>query len=396
MSASGQAPARVGYQVPLWRAIAVYRLLSLAYAVALTSQNFRHYEHPVGGWLVIGVMGGWTAVAAYAYPPSPRLRWLLLVADLVVTGVCLLSTVWVETPARLVTGVPPLTVTWVAGPVLAWAVSGGRRMGLTAALLMSTGDLFVHHSQAPYGFSQATSDTNVLMILAGLVVGHVARLAAEAQNALARSAQLEAAARERERLARGIHDSVLQVLALVQRHGAEAGGEAARLGRLAGEQEVALRALINSGRDPWTSESAEGGATDLRVLLSPLAAATVSVAAPATAVRLPRHAARELAAAVGAALDNVRRHCGDGARAWVLVEDEDTAVTVTIRDDGPGIAPGRLAAAATAGRLGVAQSIRGRVRDLGGTVHISSEPGEGTEIELRVPRPAEHSERPVL
>ena len=387
MAASGQAPVRVGYQVPLWRAIAVYRLLSLAYAVVLTSQNFHHYAHPLGGWLVIGVMGAWTAVAASAYPPAPRLRWPLLLADLMVTGGCLLSTVWVETSARLLSGVPPLTVTWVAGPVLAWAVSGGRRMGLTAAVLLSAGDLFVHDSQAPYGFSQATSDTAVLMVLTGLAVGHVARLAAEAQNALARSAQLEAAARERERLARGIHDSVLQVLALVQRHGAEAGGEAARLGRLAGEQEVALRALLNFGRDPWSGTGdADGGLTDLRVLLSPLAAATVNVASPATEVRMPGHAARELAAAVGAAVDNVRRHCGDDARAWVLVEDEDAAVTVTIRDDGPGIEPGRLAEAATAGRLGVAQSIQGRVRDLGGTVHITSAPGEGTEIELRVPR----------
>lgn len=389
MSASGQAPARVGYQVPLWRAIAVYRLLSLAYAALLTSQNFRRYGHPLGGWFVIGVMVAWTAAAAYAYPPGPRFRWPLLLADVVVTGGCLLSTVWVETSARLLSGVPPLTVTWVAGPVLAWAVSGGRRMGLTAAVLLSAGDLFVHEAQAPYGLSQATSDTAVLMVLAGLAVGHVARLAAEAQNALARSAQLEAAARERERLARGIHDSVLQVLALVQRHGAEAGGEAARLGRLAGEQEAALRALLHFGLDPWsTAAEPDDGLTDLRVLLSPLAAATVSVASPATEVRLPGHAARELAAAVGAAVDNVRRHCGDGVRAWVLVEDEDAAVTVTIRDDGPGIAPGRLAAAATAGRLGVAQSIRGRVRDLGGTARITSAPGEGTEIELRVPRRA--------
>jgi signal transduction histidine kinase len=373
----------------LWRAIAVYRLLSLIYAGVLTSQNFRHYEHPLGGWLVIGVMAGWTAVAAYAYPPRPRVRWPLLVADLVVTGTCLLSTVWVETPARLLSGVPPLTVTWVAGPVVAWAVSGGRRMGVVAAVLLSAADLFVHETQAPHGLSQTTSDTAVLMILTGLAVGHVARLAAEAQNALARTAQLEAAARERERLARGIHDSVLQVLALVQRHGAEAGGEAARLGRLAGEQEAALRTLINFGRDPWNTvaEPPEGGLTDLRVLLSPLAAATVSVAAPATAVRLPQHAAWELAAAVGAALDNVRRHCGDETRAWVLVEDEDGEVTITIRDDGPGIAPGRLAAAATAGRLGVAQSIRGRVRDLGGTVRITSALGEGTEVEMRIPRP---------
>ena len=38
------------------------------------------------------------------------------------------------------------------------------------------------------------------------------------------------------------------------------------------------------------------------------------------------------------------------------------------------------------GRLGVAQSIRGRVHDLGGTVAITGTPGEGTEVELRVPR----------
>ncbi len=50
--------------------------------------------------------------------------------------------------------------------------------------------------------------------------------------------------RERARLARAVHDGVLQVLALVQRRGAELGGDAAELGRLAGEQEAALRSLI--------------------------------------------------------------------------------------------------------------------------------------------------------
>ena len=38
------------------------------------------------------------------------------------------------------------------------------------------------------------------------------------------------------------------------------------------------------------------------------------------------------------------------------------------------------------GRLGVAQSIRGRIADLGGTVRINSAPGQGTEVELAVPR----------
>jgi len=96
--------------------------------------------------------------------------------------------------------------------------------------------------------------------------------------------------------------------------------------------------------------------------------------------------ARELAAAVGAAVSNVHRHGGERAHAWILVEDAPDAVTVSIRDDGPGIAPGRLDEAAKAGRLGVAQSIRGRIHDLGGDVSIVSEPGRGTEIELHVPR----------
>jgi signal transduction histidine kinase len=85
-------------------------------------------------------------------------------------------------------------------------------------------------------------------------------------------------------------------------------------------------------------------------------------------------------------VENVRRHCSPGVRTWILVEEEPDAVTLTVRDDGPGFAEGRLADAAAEGRLGVAQSILGRLRDLGGTATVVSAPGTGTEIELRVPR----------
>nr|WP_246421728.1 hypothetical protein [Nocardiopsis mwathae] len=71
---------------------------------------------------------------------------------------------------------------------------------------------------------------------------------------------------------------------------------------------------------------------------------------------------------------------------WLLVEDEEDAATVTVRDDGPGTAEGRIAEAESDGRLGIARSIRGRVRDLGGDTVIVTAPGEGTEIEMRVPR----------
>jgi signal transduction histidine kinase len=209
----------------------------------------------------------------------------------------------------------------------------------------------------------------------------VSTLATTAERALQRATEIEAASRERERLARGIHDSVLQVLALVQRRGAEAGGAAAELGQLAGQQELVLRALVADG-----AQSTPPGELDLRALLTLEASAVVSVITPADPVLLKSDVATEMTAAVRAALDNVRRHCGPQARAWVLIDDEGSAVGVTVRDDGPGIPDGRLATAAADGRLGVSQSIRGRIRDLGGSVSIASAPGSGTEVRLRVPR----------
>ncbi|TMQ83067.1 sensor histidine kinase, partial [Actinomadura soli] len=266
--------------------------------------------------------------------------------------------------------------------------AGGRWLGVAAALVLSVANLLVHAiAGTPGGISRTTFNGIVLLLLAGLVVGHVVRLALDAEARLARAVELESATRERERLARRIHDSVLQVLAMVRRRGAELGGEAAELGRLAGEQEAALRALIGGAPAvPAPGGSGAAGEVDLRPLLAGHASSSVTVSTPATEVRLPAHAAREIEAAVAAALDNVRRHCGDGARAWILLEDAEGAVTVSVRDDGPGMPAGRLDEAAADGRLGVAQSIRGRVRDLGGTVEISSAGGAGTEIEMTVPR----------
>ncbi len=174
---------------------------------------------------------------------------------------------------------------------------------------------------------------------------------------------------------------------------------------------MALRTLVSGGLVPVSraSEDAAQGAVvrtveetepeddgplDLRSLLAPHAGSRVSLAEPGAPVRLAPEAAREVAAAVGAALDNVRRHAGEQARAWILVEDEPDEVIVTVRDDGPGIPEGRLAQAEGEGRLGVALSIRGRLRDLGGSAEVISVPGQGTEVELRVPKHHQQTNHP--
>ncbi|NJP32280.1 MacS family sensor histidine kinase [Micromonospora thermarum] len=364
-----------GFEVPLWRAIAVFRVASLAYVCVVALRHADRYAHPLAAAAVVLVMAAWTVVTALGYARPSRRGWPLLLADLgVVLGV-VLATPWVVGRAALAAGVPTLGVAWLAGPVLAWAVSGGRRRGTVAALVLGAADLATRER---IGESSLTGV--ILLLLAGVVVGHVARLAVTAEERLQRAVELEAATRERERLARDIHDSVLQVLALVQRRGAHLDGEAAELARLAGEQEAALRALIAGAAAP----PADDGPADLRALLGRYASPSVSLSAPAGPVPLPAPVARELAAATAAALDNVARHAG--GRAWVLVEDEEDTVTVSVRDDGPGFADGRLAEAAAQGRLGVARSIRGRIEELGGTVRITSTPGTGTEVELTVPR----------
>ncbi|XVQ13659.1 MacS family sensor histidine kinase [Spirillospora sp. CA-255316] len=434
----------MGLEVALWRAVAVYRGTSLGYAAALVAMNFGEYEHPLGGWTVLAVMALWTLYATYSFADPRRRGRPLLAADLAVAVGCLMATTWVETAGNISSGRSTLPASWVAAAVLSWAVAGGKRAGIAAALVLGVANILVHVlAGTPGSAGSVTFNGIVLLVMAGLVVGHVVKLALDAEARLARAVELEASTRERERLARGIHDSVLQVLAMVQRRGGEMGGEAAELGRLAGEQEAALRALIGTGAGdasrrhgsgaalraagngrgagfrPGGSgrgtglraggrrgggrrgrgrasasaatpdqgrEPAPSGEVDLRPLLNGHASPTVTVSAPATPVRLPGHTAREVGAAVAAALDNVRRHCPDGTRAWVLLEDDGAGeVVVSVRDDGPGMPRERLAEAASAGRLGVAQSIRGRIRDLGGTVSIVSAPGQGTEIEMAVP-----------
>ncbi|MET9442570.1 DUF5931 domain-containing protein [Streptomyces sp. NPDC006610] len=388
---------RMSVELPLWRALTAYRVLTLAYAIGLFCTAYDEFARPWVAVAFYAVLAAWTlaTLPKVASAASCTRRFLAVDLALALTGILL--TLAADSPERIEAGGPTLPSIWTAGSVLAFALKGGWRWAAVASTLVAVANLIERGNPA-----RDTVHNVILVWVAAIAIGYVVEVARASERTLARALEIEAATRERERLARDIHDSVLQVLAMVQRRGAVIGGEAAELGRMAGEQEVALRTLVSGGLSPVSrvsEDSAEGAVVraveepedagapvDLRGLLAPYAGARVSLAEPGAPVPLPPPAARELAAAVGAALDNVRRHAGEGARAWILVEDEPGEVIVTVRDDGPGIPEGRLAQAEGEGRMGVALSIRGRLRDLGGTAEVISVPGQGTEVELRVPK----------
>jgi len=362
----------------MWRVVAVYRIVTLCYAAVLIIHGHPSYARPAAGWVVLAIMTGWTALTTVAYSrPRGRPPWLIG-TDLALAVALIMASRWVETAARISAGAPTVPTLWGAAPVLACAVAGGPWIGLAGALVICAADGTERHAILP----QNTLNGIVLVLIAGGIGGYVVRLGTRAEAATDQAARREAAAAERERIARGIHDSVLQTLAMVSGRGRALGGEAAELGELAAAQETELRAMLRPG-DPG---AAAPGLLDTRALLEPHAGPRVTVSCPATAVPLPDETSRALAGAVAEALGNVRRHAGDGARAWVLLEDEGAQVRVSVRDDGAGFGDGRLARAAADGRLGVSHSIVGRMRQVGGTARVTSAPGQGTEVELSVPR----------
>ncbi len=211
-----------------------------------------------------------------------------------------------------------------------------------------------------------------------VVVGGLAIFGAPALGRLLRRLDDERAARiredERAIVAAHLHDSVLQSLVLMQRT-----GDPRRMTNIARRQERELRSwLYGTTRD--------GEPTSLHAAIDALAVDIeadhdVRVEAVVVGDQPLDDASRALVAAVREAVVNAARHA-DVDRVDVFVEADDAELTGFVRDTGRGFVP------ATVGedRRGISESIVGRIQRAGGTAVLTSSPGNGTEVELRVPR----------
>ena len=91
----------------------------------------------------------------------------------------------------------------------------------------------------------------------------------------------------------------------------------------------------------------------------------------------------QLVLAAREAMTNAAKHSGTG-EADVFAEAGDERIEVFVRDRGAGFDPD----AVPEGRRGIAESIEARMARAGGAARITSVPGEGTEVELTLPRSA--------
>jgi signal transduction histidine kinase len=179
---------------------------------------------------------------------------------------------------------------------------------------------------------------------------------------------------ERAALAAHLHDSVLQSLVLIQRS-----DDPRQMTSLARRQERELRSWLYGGRTDAQPTTLQGAVEMLT------AAIEVDHAIRVDAVIVGDEALDEAATAMLGVLreatTNAARHA-HVEHVDVYVEVDEGSLVGYVRDTGVGFDP----AAVAADRRGIAESVIGRAERAGGKATIVSQPGVGTEVEIRIPR----------
>lgn len=291
----------------------------------------------------------------------------------------------------LVIGLLPLTsaffatVIWpvgfvLSGVLIAWTRSdeGGTSAlaRVVAGLVVAIGG-FLAFTASQVAFSEALT----ALVFGLAIVSGVALIAAPSLVRMGRDLDHERQERirvdERSRIGAHLHDSVLQTLTLIQRHGEDP----VRTRQLARRQERELRGWLHGPSGVAPTGARIGPA--LEAAASAVESAfdvTIAVVSVGDSEDVDTEAVEALVAAAREAMTNAAKHAGV-ARVDVYAEHRDGAVQVFVRDTGRGFEVDEVAA----DRHGLANSVHARMERAGGRATVSSEVAMGTEVELWMP-----------
>jgi len=314
-----------------------------------------------GVWSMVSV--GWSSTA-----PDRLISVPTLAADIVLGAVALVATAVTGAGVLTYSGGLPLIVVAIAS-------IRGRREAWMAATLMTLVTLIVRSG----GIGEAVGSIVLYAAGAGIFTWIVRvlrssdrhRREADERRRAAEAARVRA--EERVEISRHLHDSVLQTLALIQRR-AEVPGEVTVLAR---KQERELRDWLFGG------DAIDGAFA--KVLGDVAAEVEERYSIPIELVTSGDEAlndsAAALIAAAGEAMSNAAAHSGADTVS-VFAEVTPDGFRIWVRDRGRGFDPENL----PTDRLGVRESIVGRVSGRGGQATVRSERGWGTEWRLEIPR----------
>jgi signal transduction histidine kinase len=325
-------------------------------------------------------------------------RSLLWVAIVVFSGVAIVI-------VACVVGAGPAPAGWIAlvqlgsGATAAVALvlmSGwGRLAILVASFLLTAGTLVFFRSTDP---AEAVL-VGVLVLVGWIVTTLIAvwidvsiprvakRIASigRAHRAERQASELEAQRRQSARL---LHDTVLATLTLLAHSGVGVTPEALR--GQAGDDARLLRQLrLGSGPMPQPTGTSMATAPDETVLGTTLESVKQRFGRMGLEVSwhgtgqllLPNPVLDAFLLALAECLENVRRHSGV-TRAHVTITEDEATVRALVTDSGVGFNIDDIDEA----KLGFAESVVARLRDVGGNARLFSAPGSGTTVVLEVPR----------
>lgn len=177
---------------------------------------------------------------------------------------------------------------------------------------------------------------------------------------------------ERAELAAHLHDSVLQTLALIQRNA----NSPRKMASLARRQERELRTWLYG--QPSVSGRLDAAIHEMAEAIEETHDVTIEIVVVGDCDLDDRTQAVVLACREAAT--NAARHSGSSEVA-IYIECEPERVTAYVRDRGNGFELYGV----PVGRRGIVDSIRGRVERQGGSVTITTAPGEGCEVQIVMP-----------
>ena len=236
--------------------------------------------------------------------------------------------------------------------------------GVAAGVFLVVGTVAL--ASRPAAFNAFLGVAAVVLGVAVLVAPRVVTLWADLQASQTARVRDE----QRAEIAAHLHDSVLQTLALIQNRA----GASTEVARIARAQERELRDWLFTGSAPVDADLAQelrdiaaAIELDYAVRIDVVAAGTAFAANPA------------LVAAAREAMLNAARHAGGDVS--VYLETTASAIDVFVRDRGPGVA----LADVPDDRLGIRESIIGRMARAGGSATVGAgASGTGTEVHLHL------------